>query len=718
MSVVSAAQERFTLEALFTHPRITGYPPSGILWSPDASKLAILWNANGNRFQDLYLINTRGKLVRLTDLQNLPREQAAQDDRTVDQKREESDLDQGLTELCWSRDGHYLYFIYRGDVFRVQDEGGAPLRLFQTKIPEGRLALNRDGRWLAYTSGEELFALNLKTGSQVQLTRDGSENIHNGGSAYDTYLEGAFWAPDSRKLAFVQYDVTGFDRLLIPDYTTKKVRVTEQQREVAGGRLPGIKLGIINPDSAHLQPLWIKLPADQQFYLRSLDWSPDSRKLLLEVMPRPMQERFLLLADVSSGQVDTLWHEADNCWLADHGAQARFGPEGKSIIFASELSGWCHLYSYPLGAKKADPKPLTSGNWEVEGDWTLSFDRRVLLYSSSEDNSAERHLYRIDLPPGNRRRITSETGWLSSFAPAEDGSKVAVIYSDLNQPHDLYWCETNGSKRLQRLTTSQPKAFARYNWFAPQYVTIPTSDGQCLPAKLWLPPNRKGPAPLVVYIHGAGYAQNVDKAVWGFDDRFHRLLAQEGFAVVDIDYRGSSGYGRAWRTAIYRHLGGRDLDDAVDAVKYCVQQGWADSLHIGIWGWSYGGFLTNMAMFKRPEIFKVGCSVAAVNDWKNYNLWYTTQRFTFPETDSLAYAQSSPINFAGGLRGKLLLVHGLQDDNVHAQDALQLVDELISLNKDFDLMIYPREDHGFQRDCSNVHVQRAILEYFQIYLKY
>lgn len=725
LAVSSLAAENFTVEALFTHPLIVGQAPSKPTWSPDGKQLAFLWNEEGNRFRDLYLARGRGEILRLTDLQNLPHPEREQDNRSEQEKDDERALDGGLSNPFWASDGRRIYFTFRGDLFRIEARTGAqPERIFQTAEGEGNASISWDGKWIAYTSGNNLFALEATSGRIVQLTRDGSEDIRNGIGAYDTYLEGAFWAPDSRKLAFVQYDVTGFDRLLIPDYTTKKVMVHKQQRETAGGRLPAVRLGIVYPDSADKLPRWMDLPRGEQFYLRSLDWSPDAKTLLIEVMPRDMLRRYILLADVETGQVDTVWQETDSCWIPRNSAQVCFGPEGKDIIFGSEMSGWFHLYSMPTGGPVGIFRALTSGEWEIssgawgsENNWTISQDRRTILYISGEDDPAERHLYRIDLPEGSKQKVTADKGWIQAFEPTMDGSRAALVYGDINRPYDLYWCQTKSEKPLERLTTSQPEAFKNYDWFKPEYITIPASDGASFPAKLWLPREGKSPAPLIVYIHGAGYHQNVEKAAWGYEDRFHRLLAQEGFAVVDIDYRGSSGYGRDWRVAIYRHTGGRDLDDAVDAARYCVEKGWGDSTRVGIWGWSYGGFLTNMAMFRRPDIFKVGCSVAAVNDWENYNLEYTTQRFKDPDQDSVAYAQSSPITFAEGLDGKLLLVHGLQDDNVHAQDTMQLVDKLIHLGKSFDLLVYPREDHGFARDESNVHVMSAILDYFQENLK-
>ena len=724
-AVTTYAAEKFTIEALYTHPLIVGRAPSSPAWSPDGKKLAFLWNEEGNRFRDLYLADVSGRVARLTNLADMPRNERAEDDRSEQEKLDEVTLERGLSNPFWSRDGRAIYFEFRGDIFRIEAKSGArPERLFQTEAGEGNASISPDGRWIAYTSENDIYALESTSGRIVQLTRDGSDEVRNGTGAYDTYLEGVFWAPDSRKLAFVQHDVTGFERLLIPDYTPEKVEVHEQQREVAGGKLPAIKLGVIYPDSAHKLPVWMDLPHDQQFYLRSIDWSPDGRKLLFEVMPRDMLKRYILLAEVATGKVDTIWQESDGCWIPRNTAQVRFGPGGEDVIFGSEMSGWFHLYSMPLDGPEGIYRALTSGPWEItsggwgsRSNWTISRDRHTVLYISGEDDPAERHLYRIDLPEGTRRRITAEKGWIQALAASEDGSKAAIVFGDLDHPYDLYWCETKSEKAIERLTFSQPEAFQKYEWFKPEYITIPASDGATIPAKLWLPRNGALPAPLIVYIHGAGYHQNVEKTAWGYEDRFHRLLAQEGFAVVDIDYRGSSGYGRDWRVAIYRHTGGKDLDDAVDAARYCIEKGWGDSTRVGIWGWSYGGFLTNMAMFRRPDVFKVGCSVAAVNDWKNYNLEYTTQRFKDPDQDPQAYSQSSPITFAEGLQGKLLLIHGLQDKNVHAQDTIQLVDKLIRLGKSFDLIVYPREDHGFARDESMVHVMGAIYDYFQEHLK-
>jgi dipeptidyl aminopeptidase/acylaminoacyl peptidase len=269
-----------------------------------------------------------------------------------------------------------------------------------------------------------------------------------------------------------------------------------------------------------------------------------------------------------------------------------------------------------------------------------------------------------------------------------------------------------------KLTDSPTDAFKAYPWREPTFVTIPSRDGQPIYARLYKPASDapvKATGKAVVFVHGAGYLQNAHKwwSQYFREYMFHNLLVDKGYTVLDIDYRASAGYGRDWRTGIYRHMGGKDLDDHVDAAKWLVQTQGVNEKSIGIYGGSYGGFITLMAMFTTPDVFAAGAALRPVTDWAAYNHGYTANILNEPQADSLSYRRSSPINFAEGLKGHLLICHGMVDVNVHYQDAVRLAQRLIELRKEnWELASYPVEDHGFVEPTSWMDEYKRILKLF------
>jgi dipeptidyl aminopeptidase/acylaminoacyl peptidase len=279
-------------------------------------------------------------------------------------------------------------------------------------------------------------------------------------------------------------------------------------------------------------------------------------------------------------------------------------------------------------------------------------------------------------------------------------------------------CETN--TKLQQVTTSCTPAFNANQWTDPKIVTITATDGVQIYARLYEPKQALKNGAAVCFVHGAGYLQNAHKG-WSHYYReymFHHLLLERGYTVIDLDYRASEGYGRDYRTAIYRHMGGRDLEDYADAKKYLVSQLGIDPKRVGIYGGSYGGFLTLMALFTKPGEFACGAALRSVTDWSHYNHEYTSNILNDPETDPEAYKQSSPIYFTEGLQDPLLLLHGMVDDNVQFQDIVRLNQRLIELGKtNWNLAVYPVEAHGFTEPSSWTDEYRRILELFETHLK-
>ena len=313
------------------------------------------------------------------------------------------------------------------------------------------------------------------------------------------------------------------------------------------------------------------------------------------------------------------------------------------------------------------------------------------------------------------KQITTSAGGYS-IKVSPDESMLAIRYSKSNQPWELYVMPNVAGAEMIPLTRSTTSAFQKYPWREPRIVHFDAEDGAKVPARLYQPdPGRKNGA-AIIFVHGAGDLQNVHEwwSRYYREYMFHNVLTDNGYTVLDIDYRASSGYGRDWRTGIYRFMGGKDLDDQIDGAKYLVEKHDIDPDRLGIYGGSYGGFMTLMAMFTSPGTFKSGAALRSVTDWAHYNHGYTSNILNTPVEDSIAYAKSSPIYHAEGLEGNLLMLHGMVDTNVQVQDVVRLSQRLIELEKEnWELAVFPMEGHGFKEASSWADEYRRIFELFQ-----
>ncbi len=353
---------------------------------------------------------------------------------------------------------------------------------------------------------------------------------------------------------------------------------------------------------------------------------------------------------------------------------------------------------------------------------------------TNEVHPGEQQFYRLPVNGGKAERITTMTG-ANNVTLSPDEKYIGILYSYSNKPWELYLQENlpylpdrqaAGQSRKPRGKTEQitTKAmsdeFRSYPWRDPELITFKARDGAQVYARLYKPATPAPAKPAVLFVHGAGYLQDAHKW-WSYYFRefmFNNLLADNGYYVMDIDYRASAGYGRDWRTGIYRHMGGKDLDDNVDGVNYLIKTYGVDPKRIGLYGGSYGGFLTLMALFTTPGVFAAGAALRPVSDWANYNHGYTSAILNEPYNDSLAYRKSSPIYFAEGLKSYLLICHGMVDVNVHFQDAVKITQRLIELGKDnWEIAPYPMEDHGFVEPSSWMDEYKRIFKLFETELK-
>jgi dipeptidyl aminopeptidase/acylaminoacyl peptidase len=449
-------------------------------------------------------------------------------------------------------------------------------------------------------------------------------------------------------------------------------------------------------------------------------WSEDGKNAVAFARSADNKDRWALLIDPATGKTKVLDHQHDDAWVGGPGAfTLGWLGDDKTVYFQSERDGWSHLYSASIDG--GAPKQLTSGRFEVS-DVRLSEDKAKFYFTSSEGDLGQRHLYSMPATGGARTRITTMPG-NNQATISPDETTLAIVRSYSNRPPELYLApnKPNASvSEIKQVTTSPIDEFFGYNWIDPPVVTFKARDGAEVPARLYKPGKWQKGGPAVLFVHGAGYLQNVHKWWSNYyrEYMFHHLLMERGFVVMDVDYRASAGYGRDWRTAIYRHMGGKDLSDHVDAVKYLVAEHGVDPKRVGIYGGSYGGFITLMAMFTEPEVFAAGAALRPVTDWAHYNHGYTSNILNTPQGDAEAYKRSSPIYFAEGLKGALLICHGMVDVNVHFQDTVRLAQRLIELRKEnWELAAYPVENHSFERASSWADEYKRILKLFETNLR-
>ncbi|MBA3767608.1 MAG: S9 family peptidase [Acidobacteria bacterium] len=555
-------------------------------------------------------------------------------------------------------------------------------------------------------------------------------------------MSGAQASNDGSRVAYIVSDTSKQRALVVPDYTGEFVTAPTVRRGWSEQRIQ-----ISETSGTPERTVILKLPApDGVSYIRSINWTPNDTSLVVDRIDRDTKRRQIFLASATAGAATLLDQETDPKWVAQLSRIVEVSPKGDQLLFASERDGYNHLYLVPLKldggntrTKTGDTaapvntpsavRRLTRGPWEVSwARWHADGER--IIYSSTEDSTAERHLYTINVRDGKATRLQTARGMNTDPQLSKDTETILYEHSEWNTPNDLYAlrvCTGCGTiPEPVRLTDTVPARFRQIAWARPQFIEYKAKDGQRVRARLYLPPrfDKSKKHPAVLFVHGAGYLQNVINGWNNYyrEQMFNHILTERGYVVLDVDYRGSAGYGRDWRTDVYDFLGGLDFQDHLDGIDHIVKNYGVDPAHVGMYGGSYGGFMAEMAAMRAPERIACAAALRPVAAWKNYyasSPIYTTERLGFPEKNREAYRRSSPITYADQLRRPLLILHGMVDDNVHFQDSVQLVQKLIELGKTdyFDVMFYPKENHAFTRPESWTDEYERILRFFDQHLK-
>lgn len=461
-----------------------------------------------------------------------------------------------------------------------------------------------------------------------------------------------------------------------------------------------------------------KQPVLREVVVLGLYWNEAGSAAVVDILSQDFKDRWLMQLDTTTAKLKPIDHQRDEAWIAGPGiawlgASVNGWINDHTVYYQSEVSGYAHLYTCDINT--GTKKQITQGNYEVQ--WVhLNTSKQFFYLITNEEHPGKQNLVRIKTDGTQKEKLTVMDGGYDEVIISPDEKYIAYRYSFQNKPWELYVKENTHDKKAMQVTgKAMSDEWKAYPWRDTKIFTFNARDGKQVYARIYEPTAGKKNNAAIIFVHGAGYLQNVTYG-WSYyyhEFMFNNLLADKGYTVMDIDYRASSGYGRDWRTGIYRYMGGKDLDDEVDAAKYLVQNLGIDSTRIGMYGGSYGGFMTLMAMFTQPMVFKAGAALRPVTDWGHYDDGYTSAILNQPYNDSIAYQRSSPINFAAGLQNHLLICHGMVDVNVHYQDAVRLAQRLIELGKNnWELASYPVEDHGFTEPSSWTDEYKRILKLF------
>lgn len=457
-----------------------------------------------------------------------------------------------------------------------------------------------------------------------------------------------------------------------------------------------------------------KEPEPRSIDLRGLAWQPGGDSLIVQAWSRDHKDRWIVSITPGEEPVgEAIFRETTEAWVNWHLWPAGWTSDGSAFWFLSENSGYAHVYAWDGSAARQ----VTKGDFEV-WDVAEAATPGVLYARTNRPDPSIYELARITLADDGFEMLTDLGSVVERFRINCDGTRALLEVSTLSSPAELFVMPTDGSGEPVQITHSVTKAFASLPWIEPEFVDVPCRDGRTIRAKLYRfdGNGQSGKKPGVIFVHGAGYLQNIDRG-WPQYFRemmFHSLLAYKGYVVADIDYRASAGYGRDFRTAIYRHMGGPELDDMVDTAKWMTEAHGVEPERVGTYGGSYGGFLAIMAVFKEPGVFNAGAALRPVTDWAHYNQGYTSPILNTPDVDPEAYERSSPIEFAEGFEGGLLICHGMLDNNVLVQDSIRLQQRLIELGKqDWEVALYPLESHGFIEPDAWLDEYRRVFKLFE-----
>jgi len=725
-------QKQLTIEDIFRPGSILGRGPENLQWSPDGTKVSFVQRDDSGEHGELYYVDVAtGKstvLVASGKLASLAPPASA----IKDERKKEAAQRYSIAAYHWAPDSRHLLFDSMGQLWLYSLDNGTAVQLTSSNDESSDPKFSPTGDRISYVRKHNLYLRPVDGGPEGQLTKDGSDNLLNGEVdwVYEEELysrSNYFWSPNGKQIVFLQMDEKDVPTYPITDWMPVHPTVDNEKYPQPGDPNPGVRIGVIKSDGSKVK--WITAGAggngalplgnDPNVLIPRFGWVRDG--LIWAMALNRIQDRLdLYFVDVDSGKSQLMMTETTDAWIDMHReVDFKLLDSGDGYLWTSWRDGHNHIYLYrfdkqnPLSSQAKMEKQLTSGDWEVESIDGIDNQQRMVFFSANFGDVLQRNECAVGLDGEKLHRMSQQDGTHFADFDPKNAKYYVDNFSALTTPPTMSLCKVDGDCT----PFWKPRSVDAYDLLTPKIVKFVAADGvtQLYGEILFPPPgapmNPNGKAPLILNPYGGPGPQTV-RDFWIGYDLFDQILARQGFAVLHVDNRGMGNRGKAFALPIKHHFGPVELSDQLAAMKEALDQfPQLDRTRLAFWGWSYGGYFTLYAL-EHSDQFKSGVSVAPVTDWHNYDSIYTERYMGLPKDNEAGYKDSSPVNFAANLHGQLLEVHGTSDDNVHMQNTIQMVNNLIEAGKQFRLMMYPGKTHGIAGFAAGTHLFHMIDDYF------
>lgn len=704
---LSYSQKKITFDDIYSSGAFRGEFVSGFSWYNDGKNYSYFKTDPSTKIRSLVFIETStGKEIKSIPLKDFYWKDTTYRISLINYQWSPNNKYLLITGLLPARSAKsggsfYIYDVNEQKVIAMVGEGE----------DQSNIHFSPDGNKVAFVRNDNLFYYDILTEQEKQLTFDGNENILNG--HFDWVYEEEFsiirayeWMPDSKSIAFWRLDQTDVPKISIQKWDSLYLNSLDMRYPKAGAKNSEVKIGVVDISSS--KTMWMDIGSEKDIYIPRITPTKNPNILAVQRLNRLQNKNELLLCNVKDGSSKVILTINDDCWV-DINDDLHFLTDGSGFLWTNETDGWNHIYHYNMNGKLINQ--VTKGKWEVASIESIDESKKTIYYMSNERGNIYSDLYSISFDGKNKKRITEEKG-THTVTISPDNNFFYSLYNNSKQM-TITSIKNISGKNITTLAEPKMDFWNEYGFVAPEFLNFSTTDGEVLQAMMIKPLefDASKKYPVLIYNYSGPGSKTV-KDQWGVGNFvWSQMLAQNGYIIFMIDNRGTGGRGKAFKNIVYKNLGQWEVNDHIEAAKYLSSLNYVDAERIGIWGWSYGGYISALTLVNAADYFKAAISVAPVTHWKFYDSIYTERYMSLPNLNEEGYEKSSVLANAEKLKGNLLLVHGTADDNVHFQNAVALVAELIKHNKPFQTMYYPEKDHGIYGGNTRRHLYEMMTKF-------